>query len=197
MLIMPKKESIDTANLEKSLKRLESKYEKLGKFKILFIGILIGVIISALTQLLIMPLSFEGTTLRYGETVLRENIKAADYFIWILIALILGPIGILAAYARYVLGISPRETVQLRYTGDYRKMHKKLSQVIRDRCSTLDVRMKAPDNQRIFCYRKSSENYLKDYLLKIVFRPDLSILELKFMRKDGDSRALIDKIRKL
>ena len=194
---MPKKESIDTSNLEKSLKRLKSKYEKLGKFKILFIGILIGVGISALTQLLIMPLSFEGTTLRYGETVLLENVKAADYFIWILIALILGPIGILVAYAIYVLGISPRETVQLRYTGDYRKTHKSLSRVLRDRCSTLDVRMKAPDDQRIFCYGKDSKDYLRDYLLKVVFKPDLSILELEFMRKDEDSLALIDEIKKL
>ena len=194
---MPKKESIDTANLGKSLKRLESKYEKLGKFKILFLGILIGVIISALIQLLIMPLSFEGTTIKYGEEVWFENVKAMDYFVGILVVLILGTIVILVAYKTFVFGFGPTERVQLRYTGDYRKMHENLSQVLRDRCSTLDVRMKAPDDKRIFCSGKGSTDYLKDYLLKIVFRPDLSILELEFMRESMDSTALIDKIREL
>lgn len=196
---MPKKESVDTANLEKSLKELELKYGRLGRFKIIFLGILIGITISALIQLLILPLSFDtDNTLRFGNIILSRNVDPVVYSVSMLAIFMLVIVGIVYLYKTFVIGITPRKTAELTYKGDHKKIHDKLKEVLHKRCLTLDVKLKAPNDQEIFCYRGDPEEYSKNYLLKIAFHPHLkNILKITFRPENEDSMALIDEIREL
>lgn len=196
---MPKKESVDTANLEKSLEILKSKYGELGKFKILFTGILIGATISALIQLVILPFSFDAdNTLRFGNIILSRNVDPVVYSV-AMFAIFMLVIGVIVyLYKTFVIGITPRKTAELTYKGDYKKIHDKLKEVLHKRCLTLDVKLKAPNDRDIFCYRGNPEEYSKNYLLKIVFQPHLkNILKITFTPENEDSTALVDEIREL
>lgn len=192
---MPKKESVDTVNLETSLKILESKRGKFDKFKILFSGILIGVIMSALIQLVILPLSFDGSQLTYGDRVLSENVKMNEYLFASVASLCGGLVAIVLLYKRFVIGITPRETAELNYSGDLKEIHGNLTKVLSVRCSTLDgnVKPKVPNNQEIVCYDTGA----KENILEITFKPEIKTLKIKFMPENEDSMALIDKIREL
>ena len=193
---MPKNESVNIANLEKSLKELKSKYGELGKFKILFLGILIGATISALIQLVILPFSFDAdNTLRFGNIVLSRNVNPVIYSLVILIIFVLVIMVIVILYKRFVVGITPRKKVELNYKGDYKKIYNGLSKILNERCSTLDTdaKLKKPNDRNIFCYDKKEE----ENLLEIKFRTDVNILNIMFRPENRDSMALIYEIRKL
>jgi hypothetical protein len=189
---MPKKELIDTTNLEKSLNKLKFKYGKLGEFKILLIGILIGAIMSALIQLFILPFSYDGSMIKYGNTILFENVGPGSYAIITFAAVCIGIVIILLGFKALVFGIFPEERVQLRYKNNYKKVYQDLTKFLRAECNNIDAKVRVDDG-RIFCYRKEWGD--KDHFFTVVFRSDLGILNITFNREDTDSMTLVNKVK--
>lgn len=193
--------SIDTNNLEKALDKLKSKYGELNKFKILLLGILIGAIISAPIQLLILPFSYEETIIKYNDKILSENMPTEIYIFMVFFAIIFSILIITILYKTILVGLNPQESVPMKYKGNYEKLYQELKKFLKEECNYLDVKMKALDN-KIVCYRGEWERPYDGFgraregkILTIIFRPDLTILNIMFKPEDVDSMRLINKIR--
>lgn len=194
---MPSEESegsIDLTNLEKTLAKLESKYEELNKFKLLLFGILIGAIISAPVQLLILPFSYEENTLKYHNIIIFKDLPVEIYVLSIILILLLSIVVIILIYKTFFLGITII-TTKLKYTGDYKKIYQDLRKFLKEECEYLNLKLRTSDDRKIVCHRGKDMWEKRMRVLTLTFRPDLDILEITFDPEDKDSITLINKIR--
>ena len=198
-----KETSLDLRNLEKTLDDLKIKKEEMKGFKIMRYGILIGILISIPIQLLLLPFSYEGTTMKYHGKILWENTPINEYIVFFIIILIVA-IGISTEiYKSVFVSLTPRKKVSLAYKGNYKEVYNNLRKFIEKECSYLGLKSITKPYEEICCYRRDYPSLSEsepldsdDVILIIKFEQNLNSLDITFKPEDRDSIYLIDKLRK-
>jgi len=186
---MSEQEYIETANIKKALRKIDLKNKEMEKFKNIFYGIIIGVIISSVAQLLMLPFSFEGTTIKYGDKTLLD-ISVEGYLAWMIVICVVAIIAIWVLKKRSV-GIKSEEILETKYHGNHERFHDKLKQFLHNECQYVGLNINVSEN-KILCYEGKFDD--EEYILTLSFKPDLEILQITLIQNDQRSRGLLDKI---
>jgi hypothetical protein len=197
LILYMKDSGVDFSNLKNDLDFIKSKFEQLGGFKLLLLGVIFGAFISVPVQLLIAPLTYVGNSIKYNGETLVSNVSTIQYVLVIGAIIVIGVIIIWRIYKANVLGIKQERDVTITYDGDYREIYNRFREFLFTECRfspAFYVQADDPDYKEIHIHREVEGPFASDDLdiLEIVFNPGL--IRIKYNPGDEDSQKLLKRI---
>jgi len=187
-------EGIDVSKLDKEFETLKSKYTELDRYKVLFLGIIIGLVITIPVQIAIMPLNYDGNILKYGDIPISEVDEGL--YIEICIGGFLFSLIIIVMLIRMkIFGIVPLRTVELKYYGNYKNIYEKLRDFLKKECEYLGLKIRTPSDKEIVCFVNGTYKDRRGFEVKVVFKPDLDVVILSYNITSEYSPILLRKIK--
>jgi hypothetical protein len=189
---------LDFQNIDKSMSKAKRRREKFREFGTLFLGVVIGALVSLPVQLALKPLSFSNGVVRYADVVVVTNILPGQY---VVITIFLGMgivMGTILLYYHY-LRLHDNLTVHIRIPDPTEEVFQQVKNHIREEANEMGLETDESD-QIITCYDPgdTSQGLFSNSgsrILTVRHMSDLGILNIRFNQKDWRYEPIVKSLK--